>query len=98
VTSAPLENWWHGIYDSDAMIALIPALVSLCACVQIFFAHRRTIVLLLVAVTGFNLVLFYVIYRAPDVAMAQVLAETVALILILLAFSIMPRFTRDDRS
>jgi multicomponent K+:H+ antiporter subunit A len=49
-------------------------------------------------VIGYGMAVFYVMYRAPDLALTQLLVETVSLILLLLIFRRMPELGADSRS
>jgi multisubunit Na+/H+ antiporter MnhB subunit len=52
---------------------------------------------IVMAVVGYGMAVFYVMFRAPDLALTQLLVETVSLLLILLIFRRIPRPTHWPR-
>ena len=51
----------------------------------------------MIAISGYGVAVYYVVYRAPDVALTQVLVETISLVLLVLIFGGMPPLTKDRR-
>ncbi|MCL2696428.1 MAG: DUF4040 domain-containing protein, partial [Clostridiales bacterium] len=67
------------------------------AIVMVVVAKRLPSVLAL-GVVGYGVALFFVFFRAPDLALTQLLVETVSLLLFLLAFRHLPRRLWDEAS
>ncbi|RXT08743.1 Na+/H+ antiporter subunit A [Ammoniphilus sp. CFH 90114] len=78
-----------GVYE------VILALVMVCAAVAVPFAESRLTAILLVGVVGFSVALFFVIFRAPDLALTQLIVETVSTALFLLCFYHLPKLRKE---
>jgi len=76
---------WSGFHPAWLAAALVTVGAVLAA-----GAADRTTALVLMAVSGYGLALFYVMLHAPDLALTQALVETVSLILLLLIFRRLP--------
>ncbi|GAK06401.1 LOW QUALITY PROTEIN: Na(+) H(+) antiporter subunit A [Geomicrobium sp. JCM 19038] len=59
------------------------------------FIQQRVAAVAVLALSGFYIALFFVIFRAPDVAMTQLLVETVVVILFMLAFYHLPGLRKE---
>lgn len=70
-------------------IALIIALVA------VPFINNRMTAFIVTGVAGFIVSLMYVIFRAPDLALTQLLVETVTVILFMLAFYRLPKLKKE---
>lgn len=84
-----------------ASAAAIPAYVWVLAFVFIaatlsvpFIPHRITAIIA-VGVTGYLLALFFTIFHAPDLALTQLLIETVMVVLLLLCFYHLPELRKE---
>ncbi|MFC4738192.1 Na+/H+ antiporter subunit A [Bacillus daqingensis] len=62
------------------------------------FVHKRITNLVLLGVIGFLVALLFVIFRAPDLALTQLLVETVMVVLFLLVFRHMPEITKEKKA
>ncbi|MDT8861445.1 Na+/H+ antiporter subunit A [Alkalihalobacillus sp. MEB130] len=60
-----------------------------------FINHRITAVIV-VGVIGFLLALFFVVFRAPDLALTQLLVETVTVVLFMLVFYHLPELRKES--
>lgn len=60
-----------------------------------FINHRITAVIV-VGVIGFLLALLFVVFRAPDLALTQLLVETVTVVLFMLAFYHLPELRKES--
>jgi multisubunit Na+/H+ antiporter MnhB subunit len=80
-------------------IAWIPAVLVIVAAVLTVVALRNRIPkIVMMAVVGYGMAIFYVMFRAPDLALTQLLVETVSLLLLLLIFRKIPRLERTNLS
>ncbi|GAE27095.1 Na(+) H(+) antiporter subunit A [Halalkalibacter wakoensis JCM 9140] len=66
------------------------------ATVVIPFINHRITAIILVGVIGFLLALFFVVFRAPDLALTQLLVETVTVVLFMLAFYHLPELRKES--
>ncbi|SDN44649.1 Na+/H+ antiporter subunit A [Alkalicoccus daliensis] len=62
-----------------------------------FISHRITNIVLL-GVVGFLIALLFVIFRAPDLALTQLLVETVMVVLFLLTYRHLPEITKEAKN
>ena len=74
----------------DPLRLFVAALISL-AVLGVIVLRRWTTQLIALSVAGFLTTFYFVIYRAPDLALTQILVEAVSLILILLLLGRFPR-------
>ncbi len=74
-------------------VVLILAMMT--AAVAIIFARSRLTGLLLIGVLGYGVGLFFVIFHAPDLALTQLIVETVSVALFLLCFYFLPERKRE---
>jgi len=89
----------HGlIWGPNPEFAWLPAVVVGIAAVFTVTLRRRIPKAVMMAVVGYGMALFYVFFRAPDLALTQLLVETVSVILLLLIFRRMPELGDDLRS
>jgi multicomponent K+:H+ antiporter subunit A len=94
VVPGALVNGW----GPDASLALLPALAIMGAAVLAVVVPQRIAKVVVMAVVGYGIAVFYIVFRAPDLALTQILVETVSLILLLLIFRRMPRLDADRRT
>ncbi len=78
------------LWDSPAQGAT--ALVTLSAAVLAARARHRMKAVLLMGVTGYGVALTYELYGAPDLALTQVLSETITLVLFVLVLRRLPPY------
>ncbi|WP_078544273.1 Na+/H+ antiporter subunit A [Litchfieldia alkalitelluris] len=77
--SAPI-----GVYE------VILTLVMITATITILFAKSRLTAIISLGVVGYSMSLFFVLFRAPDLALTQLIVETVSVALFLLCFYHLP--------
>jgi multicomponent Na+:H+ antiporter subunit A len=70
------------------------ALLMLLAAIYALFAPGRLTAVASLGVVGYGVALIYILYGAPDLAMTQILVETLTILLFVLAFYHLPRFNR----
>ncbi|ALC87560.1 cation:proton antiporter [Bacillus sp. FJAT-22090] len=68
------------------------------AAVAMIFAKSRVTAVLLNGVLGYAISIFFVIFRAPDLALTQLVVESVTTALFLLAFSHLPDWKKEKSS
>lgn len=65
------------------------------AAVAILFAKSRLSAILLNGVLGFSIAIFFVLFRAPDLALTQLVIETVTTVLFLVCFNYLPEWRKE---
>ena len=85
-----------GVSTPDAITALGLLLLAVSALVTTFLHHRRLAALMLVGLSGLLVVLMFVRFSAPDLALTQLLVEVVTLILLMLAMYFLPNDGRQE--
>lgn len=87
--------------SGDAPVAVyevIIVLVMAVAAIGIPFTKSRMTAALLNGVLGYSIAIFFVLFRAPDLALTQLVVETVTTVLFLLCFYHLPEWSREERS
>lgn len=77
------------IYEAVINIVLVLAVLA------IPLATSRLIAIILTGAAGYMVTLFFVIFRAPDLALTQMIVETVSVALFLLCFYHLPKLKRE---
>lgn len=85
--SAPI-----GIYE------VVLTLVLLAGTITILFAKSRLTSIISLGVVGYSVSLFFVLFRAPDLALTQLIVETVSVALFLLCFYHLPELQIKPKS
>lgn len=70
-------------------------LIMVSAAVAILFAKSRVTAILLNSVLGFSIAFFFVLFRAPDLALTQTIIETITTVLFLLCFYFLPEWKKE---
>ncbi|BAC13947.1 NADH dehydrogenase [Oceanobacillus iheyensis HTE831] len=76
----------------------IVAIVFIGSVIAVPFINNRLGLIILTGVTGYIVALFFVVFRAPDLALTQLLVETVTVILFMLAFYHLPKLKKEKTS
>lgn len=79
-----------GVYE----IAI--ALLLVISSVTILFAKSRLTSIISLGAAGYTVSLFFVLFRAPDLALTQLVIETVSVALFLLCFYHLPQLSRHE--
>ncbi|MDN4525471.1 Na+/H+ antiporter subunit A [Fictibacillus fluitans] len=69
---------------------VITGIAMLIAAIATIFMKRRIAAVIVIGVVGYGLALLFVLFRAPDLALTQLIIETVTVVLFLLCFSHLP--------
>lgn len=88
-------NIWPNYRLWDSWPQVIIAGVMILAGVMAAGSRGRIRALLLVGVTGYGVALLFALHGAPDLALTQVLVETVTLVVFVLVLRKMPRYFTD---
>ncbi len=87
------EKLWPGLpalADFDPLRSFVVTLIAV-ALVMILAFRRWSSQLIAVSIVGFLITFYYVLFRAPDLAMTQILVESATLLLVLLLLARFPR-------
>ncbi|MBS4176328.1 Na+/H+ antiporter subunit A [Lederbergia citrea] len=74
----------------------ILVLVMMTAGIAILFVKSRLTATLLNGVLGYSIAIFFVLFRAPDLALTQLVVETVTTALFLLCFHFLPEWKKEE--
>lgn len=74
------------------------ALTMMIATIAVLFISNRIAAILVLGVVGYGLSLLFVFYSAPDLALTQLIVETVTVALFLLAFYHLPKLKEEKES
>lgn len=88
-------------FETDAPVSvyeLMLVVVMLITAVSILFTRSRLTAILMNGVLGYSISIFFVLFRAPDLALTQLVIETVTTALFLLCFNYLPEWTKDTSS
>lgn len=77
---------------------IILVIIMVIASLAMLFAKSRITATLLNGVLGYTVAIFFVIFRAPDLALTQLVVESVTTALFLLAFSHLPDWKKEKVS
>ncbi|UJL48263.1 Na+/H+ antiporter subunit A [Virgibacillus sp. NKC19-16] len=70
-------------------------IVFTAATIAVPFINNRITAVIVIGVIGFLLALFFVQFRAPDLALTQLLVETVTIVLFMLVFQRLPKLKKE---
>ncbi|MDN5790869.1 MAG: Na+/H+ antiporter subunit A [Micrococcales bacterium] len=85
------------LWDTPAQAVV--GVIMLAAAVLVLFTRRRLTSVMLVGATGYGLSMLFILHGAPDLAITQMLVETVALVVMVLTLRRLPtKFTRHPHS
>lgn len=79
-------------------IEIAVVIVMMVSAIATIFAKRNLSAILLLGVVGYGISILFVIYRAPDLALTQLIVETVTVILFLLCFYHLPLMRDRDET
>jgi multicomponent K+:H+ antiporter subunit A len=85
------------VWGPDIQLAWLPAMAIIAGAILTVLVRSRIGKLVMLALVGFGMAVYYVLFRAPDLALTQLLVETISLILLLLVFRMLPKLTVDRR-
>lgn len=74
------------------------AVILILSVLMVLFAKTRFSAIIALGAVGYSVALFFVIFKAPDLALTQLVIETVSVALFLLAFQRLPKLKRHGES
>lgn len=75
---------------------ILLSLLIVVATITILFAKSRLTSIILLGAVGYTVALFFVVFRAPDLALTQLVIETVSVALFLLCFYHLPKLKKEE--
>ncbi|QRV02315.1 Na+/H+ antiporter subunit A [Arcanobacterium phocisimile] len=96
VATVPLSLWWGGIENLpqirlwDSLPQAGVAVVTMVAAIVAAWSRRRLKAIMFIGVSGYGVALIYELYGAPDLALTQVLVETMTLVVFILVLRRLP--------
>ncbi len=85
----------NGEYAEISVYEIVLIGVMAAAAIAVPFAKSRLTAIILVGAVGYIVTLFFVIFRAPDLALTQMIVETVSVALFLLCFYHLPKLRKE---
>ncbi|MCM3705458.1 MULTISPECIES: Na+/H+ antiporter subunit A [Cytobacillus] len=76
---------------------IVLALVIAIGAITIMFVKSRLTSIILLGAVGYTVALFFVLFRAPDLALTQLVIETISVALFLLCFYHLPQIKDEER-
>ncbi|PRY11389.1 Na+/H+ antiporter subunit A [Kineococcus rhizosphaerae] len=86
------QPWPSDVVLYDNLGQVVVGVVMVVAAVLTVRARRRLRAVMLVGVTGYGVTLLFVLHAGPDLALTQALAETITLVVFVLALRRLPPF------
>lgn len=77
---------------------VMTAIILILAVIMVVIAKTRLAAFIALGGVGYSVALFFVIYKAPDLALTQLVIETVSVALFLLAFKHLPEIKRHGET
>ncbi|GAA0326475.1 Na+/H+ antiporter subunit A [Bacillus carboniphilus] len=94
-TGAFRLNWETA--SSIGVYEVILALVMIAGTITILAAKSRLTAIIALGAVGYTVALLFVVFRAPDLALTQLVIETISVALFLLCFYHLPKLKREER-
>ena len=70
----------------------------ICSALTVFLARSRLTAIIAVGALGLLIAFFFVLFRAPDLALTQLVVETITTVLFLLCFYHLPKLKRESNT
>ncbi len=93
-----VQGAWSLDLSGNAPIQMYEVLLGftvVAAAIYMLFTKSRLISIIAVSVIGYIVSLFFIIFRAPDLALTQLVVETISTTLFLLCFYFLPRVSKS---
>ena len=87
-------GWFSGSYAPVTLYETVIAAVMALAALAVPFARSRLMSIIFTGAVGYMVTLLFVLFRAPDLALTQLVVETVSVALFLLCFLHLPKLEK----
>jgi multicomponent Na+:H+ antiporter subunit A len=81
--------------NSISIYEVVLALAMVGAALMILFSRTKLVAIISLGIMGYLVAMFFVVFRAPDLALTQLVVETVTTVLFLLCFYFLPELTPE---
>src|SRR5699024_114869 len=81
-----------------SVLEMVVVIAITVAAISTIFARNNVAVILILGITGYGVAILFVLYRAPDLALTQLVIETVSITLFLLCFYHFPKLQKRTES
>lgn len=88
-------GWVKEDYADMGFYEVVLLVIMLGASLAIPFVRSRLTAIILLGAVGYIVTLFFIIFRAPDLALTQMIVETVSVALFLLCFYHLPKLKKE---
>lgn len=95
IRTGSLDYIGKGIYADITFYEAALAVVTMVVALAVLFARDRMMLIIFTGSIGYMVTLFFVMFRAPDLALTQMIIETVSVALFLLCFYHLPKLSRE---
>lgn len=88
-------------FDDLAPVSIFEGLWGLAvviACITLCITKKRLLALFSLGIVGYSVAFFFVVFRAPDLALTQLLVESISLVLFFLAFKYLPKGCAEKKT
>ncbi|EUJ25924.1 Multiple resistance and pH homeostasis protein A [Listeria grayi] len=99
LSAMTFTNAWNFDFSNLTKVTLIDfilVVVIIVTLVGIVFSKSRITSIILLGAMGYTISIFFVIARAPDLALTQLVIETISVVLYLLVFYFLPQFSNIE--
>lgn len=80
------------------MLEVTVVIAIIISAIGTIFANRKVMAILIFGITGYSVAILFVIYRAPDLALTQLVIESISLVLFLLCFYHFPELGKRNET
>lgn len=80
------------------ILELVVVLAIIVAAIGTIFSNNNVAAILILGITGYGVTILFVLYRAPDLALTQLVIETITVTLFLLCFYHFPKLKKRTES
>jgi multicomponent Na+:H+ antiporter subunit A len=88
-------SWSPVDRESLEVFEIILVLIMIASSVGILFAKSRITTVFLSSVLGYSVAFFFIVFRAPDLALTQLVVESVSTVLYLICFRHLPEIRKE---
>ncbi|PLX24936.1 MAG: pH regulation protein AB [Salinivirgaceae bacterium] len=89
------RSWIFNIdNDKNSFYILIVIVITILASILAMFSNKRLATIAILGVSGYGIALIYLYYSAVDLAITQILVETVVVVLFVIVLQKLPRFAK----
>ncbi|MED4988222.1 Na+/H+ antiporter subunit A [Parageobacillus toebii] len=95
-----VKGKWHISTDHLAPVGaheLVLSLIIIAGTITTIMAKSRLTAIIALGSVGYTVTLFFVLFRAPDLALTQLVIETISVSLFLLCFYHLPQLSRHEK-